>query len=94
MGMVYYVSSVPAFGLYLTSSSPIIYQSEVHIVHSFISKTLFFKRAFQVVLVVRNLLTDAGDARDVVRSLGGEWHSLQYSCLENSMDRGAWRAAD
>ena len=21
-----------------------------------------------------------------------EWHSLQYSCLENSMDRGAWWA--
>ena len=25
----------------------------------------------------------------------GEWHGnrLQYSCLENSVDRGAWRAA-
>ena len=22
-----------------------------------------------------------------------EWYPLQYSCLENSMDRGAWRAA-
>ena len=21
-----------------------------------------------------------------------KWHLLQYSCLENSMDRGAWRA--
>ena len=35
-----------------------------------------------------------------VRSLGQEdplegWHGnpLQYSCLENLMDRGAWRAA-
>ena len=33
-----------------------------------------------------------------VRSLGQEdpqrrkWQPLQYSCLENSMDRGAWRA--
>ena len=23
---------------------------------------------------------------------GGHGHSLQYSCLENPMDRGAWRA--
>ena len=23
---------------------------------------------------------------------GGNGHSLQYSCLENSMDRGAWWA--
>ena len=32
-----------------------------------------------------------------VRSLGweeplGEGYSLQYSCLENSMDRGAWQS--
>ena len=24
---------------------------------------------------------------------GGHGNPLQYSCLENSMDRGAWRAA-
>ena len=24
---------------------------------------------------------------------GGHGNTLQYSCLENSMDRGAWRAA-
>ena len=24
---------------------------------------------------------------------GGHGHSLEYSCLENPMDRGAWRAA-
>ena len=41
----------------------------------------------------------AGDARDVglIPGLGrspgiGNGNSLQYSCLENSMDRGAWRA--
>ena len=22
-----------------------------------------------------------------------QWHPLQYSCLENPMDRGAWKAA-
>ena len=43
-----------------------------------------------VVLVVKNLLANAGDIRDLgsipglVRSPGGGHHkSLQYSCLEN-----------
>ena len=39
---------------------------------------------------------DAGDMGSVPgsgRSLGGEHgNPLQYSCLENPMDRGAWRA--
>ena len=42
---------------------------------------------------------DAGDARDAgaIPGLGrspgeGNGNSLQYSCLENSMDRGAWWA--
>ena len=49
--------------------------------------------------VVKNLLGTARDARDVgsVPGLGrspGEGNSipLWYSCLENPMDRGAWRA--
>ena len=51
-----------------------------------------------VVLLVKNLLANAGDVRDVGlipglgRSLGeGHGSPLQYSCLENPMDRGAWR---
>ena len=43
--------------------------------------------------------TDAGDPRDVgsIPGLGDplEWGNgnlLQYSCLENPMDRGTWRA--
>ena len=50
--------------------------------------------------MVKNLLADAGDARDAGLILGlerfpGEGHGspLQYSCLENPMDRGAWWAA-
>ena len=39
---------------------------------------------------------DAGDMGSIPgsgRSLGGEHgNPLQYSCLENPMDRGAWRA--
>ena len=53
----------------------------------------------QVALEVKNLLTNAGDVRDMGlipgwrRSPGGgHGNPLQYSCLENPMDRGAWRA--
>ena len=53
----------------------------------------------QVVLVLKNLPANAGDIRDVGlipgsgRSPGGgHGNPLQYSCLENSIDRGAWWA--
>ena len=49
--------------------------------------------------VVKNLPANAGDAGDkgyvpeLGRSLGeGNVNPLQYSCLENLMDRGAWQA--
>ena len=49
-------------------------------------------------LVVKNL-PDVGDVKDVglipglARSPGGgHGNPLQYSCLENPMDRGAWWA--
>ena len=52
-----------------------------------------------VVLVVKNLPANAGDIRDMgslpgwKRSPeGGHGTPLQYSCLENPMDRGAWWA--
>ena len=55
-----------------------------------------------MVLVVKNLPTNAGDTGDTgdvglipgSRRSPGEGHGnlLQYSCLENPMDRGAWRA--
>ena len=51
-----------------------------------------------VALVVKNLPGNAGDVRDagsipeLERSPGGgPGNTLQYSCLENPMDRGAWR---
>ena len=53
----------------------------------------------QVALVVKNPLVNAGDIRDAGsipgsgRSPGGEHDNpLQYSCLENSMYRGALQA--
>ena len=37
---------------------------------------------------------DLGSIPGLVRSTeGGQGNSLQYSCLENPMDRGAWQAA-
>ena len=55
--------------------------------------------ASQVVLVVNNPSATAGDIRDTGsipgsgRSPGGgRGNPLQCSCLENPMDRGAWRA--
>ena len=55
--------------------------------------------ASQMALVVKNLPANAGDTRvmgSVLRSGrspgGGHGNPLQYSCLENSMDRGAWWA--
>ena len=54
----------------------------------------------QVVLVVKKLPANAGDLKDtgsvpgLERSPGeGNGYPLQYSCLENSIDRGAWQAA-
>ena len=48
--------------------------------------------------LVKNLPANAGDTRDVgsipgsERSPGGgHGNPLQYSCLENPMDRGAWQ---
>ena len=58
-----------------------------------------FPWASQVALVVKNLPANAGDIRDkgsipeLGRSRGGgHGNPLQYSCLENPMDRGAWWA--
>ena len=51
-----------------------------------------------MVLVIKNQSTNAGDVRDMdlisgtERSPGGRHgNPLQYSCLENPKDRGAWQ---
>ena len=55
--------------------------------------------ASPVAQLVKNLPANASDARDMglipesERSPeGGNGNPLQYSCLENPMDRGAWQA--
>ena len=49
--------------------------------------------------MVKNLPVTTGDTRNVglIPGMGrypgeGNGNPLQYSCLENSMDRGAWKA--
>ena len=55
-------------------------------------------KSSEVALVVKDPPANAEDARDVgsIPGLGGfpgegNGNPLQYSCLENSMDTGAWR---
>ena len=55
-------------------------------------------RAYQVVLVVKNLPINAGDLSDSGSipgsgrsSEGGNGNPLKYPCLENPMNRGAWQ---
>ena len=62
-------------------------------------QALGYKVASQVVLVVKNFPPNAGDIKDSNLVLGwgrfpggGHGNPLQYSCLENPMDRGVWQA--
>ena len=57
------------------------------------------KLPYRASQVVKNMLVNKGDVRDMGsipgwgRSPGGgHGNPLQYFCLENPMDRGAWRA--
>ena len=61
---------------------------------------ILLSQASQVVLVGENTPANTGDIRNVTwipeleRSPRGRYGSpLQYSCLENPMDRGVWQAA-
>ena len=61
--------------------------------------TRLCRQPSQVALVVKNLPTNSGDLGDMGSILGsrvspgsGHGNQLQYSCLENPMDRGAWWA--
>ena len=59
-----------------------------------------YRWASQVTLVVKNPPGNARDVRDVGLEVcgsgrssgGGNGNPLQYSCLEDPMDRGAWRS--
>ena len=63
----------------------------------FFRQDLLSTWASQMVLVVRDLPANAGDVDSILGSGrspgGGHGNPLQYSCLENPMDRGVWWAA-
>ena len=56
-------------------------------------------QGFPGAMMVKNLPANVGDSRDVGSILGwggspgrGNGNPLQYSCLEDPMDREAWQA--
>ena len=62
-----------------------------------ISSTNYYYRAFAGDVVVKNQPVNAGDAGDLGSIFGlgrspgiGNGNPIQYSCLDNSMDRGTW----
>ena len=64
-----------------------------------ISTKLTLLKASQFSIVVKNQPANAGDIRDTGSipesgraSGGGHSNPLEYSCLENLMDREAWQA--
>ena len=64
-----------------------------------IRESHLYSRVPQVAVVVKNPPANAGDIRDTgsipglgSSSEGGHGNPLQYSCLENPVDRGTWWA--
>ena len=64
---------------------------------SVISVTIAASLGFLGASVVKNSLANTGDTRDAdsfprlgKSPVGGNVYLLQYSCLENTKDRGAW----
>ena len=78
----------------------LIISSIEHLYYGIVFNKKYHKSgASQVALVVKNPPANVGDTGDMGsipgsgRSLGeANGKPLQYSCLDNSMDRGAWRS--
>ena len=72
--------------------------SPVSLVGSWITHLYERVQASQVALLIKNLPANSGDARDDTGLIpgpgrspgGGHGNLLQYSCLENPMNSGAW----
>ena len=89
-------SSVALFSFCLQSFPP---SGSFSVHYITIQKQIWYWHTLRMALVVKNLPENAGYIRDAGSVTGsgkfpGEGHgnSLQYSCLENPMDRGAWWA--
>ena len=85
--------------LWVSVSSPVTLQGFGKLIWDHLGAKLLLLVPYLVALVVKNPPANAGDRRDV-GSLpgsgrspgGGHGNLLQYSCLGNPMDRGAWQA--
>ena len=85
--------------IYVISLSVSLSISVISIYHQYHLLPIYHVSGLPGGTVVKNLASNAGDARDAglipgLRRYPGEGsgHPLHYSCLENSMDRGAWWA--
>ena len=88
-----YLSPSPSVSIHLFSMSTSLFLLANNTIY-----TIFFLSPM-VVLVVKNPHFNAGGVRDVgsIPGLGrspgeGNGNPLQYSCLDNPMDRGVWQA--
>ena len=70
-----------------------------HLLYRIVLQIIWECVVSQVVLVVKNMPANVGDTKDAgltprLRRSPREVHGnpLQYSCLENPTDRGAWQA--
>ena len=86
-------------GKALSAGLPFLYTLGVSLKLFSMHRSSWHLKGFPGGSVVKNLPANAEDSRyvglipDSGRSPGGEnGRPLQYSCLENPMDRGAWRA--
>ena len=91
-----YVLPLNHFGKCLLHSDANLYANKSGWCDSDFCEGMWGGEGFSGDSVVKNLLANAGDVGSISvsgRSLGGRnGSSLQYSCLGNPMDRGAWRA--
>ena len=78
---------------------PLYHDHHLFYLHARTHKPAEYIWASQISLVVKNLLANAGDSRDAGLPPGlrrspraGLVKPIQYSCLENRRDRGAWWA--
>ena len=87
-------------GLLQAGSLPLSHQGSPHFFFSKKLSTIPLGRDFPGGSVVKNPPANAGDVKDTGSIAGsgrypgiGRGNPLQYSCLENPTDRGAWQAA-
>ena len=85
--------------IYVISLSVSLSISVISIYHQYHLLPIYHVSGLPGGTVVKNLASNAGDARDAglipgLRRYPGEGNgnTLQCSCLENPMDRGAWQA--